>query len=120
MHRLKTGALIRASVLMGAAATESVSEQQLAALSDYAAAIGLAFQVQDDILDVTVDTETLGKPQGADAALNKPTYVSLLGLEGATTKARELHQQALTALESFDSNADTLRQLSAYIIERGH
>lgn len=119
MHRHKTGALIRASVSMGATAA-GASAQQLQALDSYAAAIGLAFQVQDDILDVTVDTETLGKQQGADIARNKPTYVALLGLEGARTKAQELHQQALAALASFDANADQLRALSAYIIERGN
>lgn len=119
MHRHKTGALIRASVNMGATAL-GASEAQLSALDTYAAAIGLAFQVQDDILDVIADTETLGKQQGADIARNKPTYVALLGLEGARTKAQELHQQALAALNEFGENADYLRALSAYIIERGN
>jgi geranylgeranyl diphosphate synthase, type II len=119
MHRHKTGALIRASVSMGAIAV-GASADQLRALDSYAAAIGLAFQVQDDILDVTADTETLGKQQGADIARNKPTYVALLGLEGARAKARELHQQALAALAEFGANADQLRALSAYIIERGN
>jgi farnesyl diphosphate synthase/geranylgeranyl diphosphate synthase type II len=119
MHRHKTGALIRASVSMGATAL-GATNTQLKALDHYAAAIGLAFQVQDDILDVTADTETLGKQQGADIARNKPTYVALLGLEGARTKAQELHQQALTALKNFGSGADYLRALSAYIIERGN
>ena len=119
MHRYKTGALIRASVIMGAIAVDA-SNEQLAALDVYAAAIGLAFQVQDDILDVVADTHTLGKQQGADIARNKPTYVALLGLEGARAKAQELHQQALDALKGFDSGADYLRALSAYIIERGH
>ncbi|WP_439133285.1 (2E,6E)-farnesyl diphosphate synthase [Pseudomaricurvus sp.] len=118
MHNLKTGALIAASVIMGATATGRASPAHLASLKTYADAIGLAFQVQDDILDVTADTATLGKQQGADIALNKPTYVSLLGLEGAQQKARDLHQQALTALGDFDEQADTLRELSAYIVER--
>ncbi len=118
MHTLKTGALIRASVRMGAIATGAVNAQQLNALSLYADAIGLAFQVQDDILDVVADTETLGKQQGADIALNKPTYVSLLGLEQAQQKAQQLHQTALNALSMFGQSADTLRALSAYIIER--
>jgi len=117
MHRHKTGALIRASVSMGATAL-GASAAQLNALDAYAAAIGLAFQVQDDILDVTADTETLGKQQGADIARNKPTYVALLGLEGARAKAQELHQQALAALSEFGESADYLRALSAYIIER--
>ena len=119
MHRHKTGALIRASVSMGATAV-GASAAQLNALDAYAAAIGLAFQVQDDILDVTADTETLGKQQGADVARNKPTYVALLGLEGARAKAQELHQQALSALNKFGESADYLRALSAYIIERGN
>ena len=117
MHRYKTGALIRASVAMGAIAA-GANRQQLDALDTYAAAIGLAFQVQDDILDVTADTETLGKQQGADIARNKPTYVSLLGLETARTKAAELQQQALFALNIFDSGADRLRQMADYIIQR--
>lgn len=117
MHRYKTGALIRASVAMGAIAA-GANRQQLDALDTYAAAIGLAFQVQDDILDVTADTETLGKQQGADIARNKPTYVSLLGLETARTKTAELQQQALFALNIFDSGADRLRQMADYIIQR--
>lgn len=117
MHRHKTGALIRASVSMGATALNA-SEAQLNALDIYAAAIGLAFQVQDDILDVIADTQTLGKQQGADIARNKPTYVALLGLEAAQAKAQELHQQALDALKEFDSSANHLRALSAYIIAR--
>lgn len=119
MHRHKTGALIRASVSMGATALNA-SRAQLAALDTYAAAIGLAFQVQDDILDVIADTQTLGKQQGADIARNKPTYVALLGLDAARAKAQELHQQALAALEGFDSKANYLRALSEYIIARGH
>lgn len=117
MHRHKTGALIRASVAMGATAA-GANDLQLAAFDRYASAIGLAFQVQDDILDVTADTATLGKQQGADIARNKPTYVSLLGLDGARTKAHELHQQALSALTPFDNSADPLRQLATYIVDR--
>lgn len=117
MHRYKTGALIRASVAMGALAA-GANEEQLKALDDYAAAIGLAFQVQDDILDVTADTATLGKQQGADIARNKPTYVSLLGLDAAKAKAAELHRQALTALDVFTEQAVHLRQLADYIIQR--
>ena len=119
MHRHKTGALIRASVSMGATAA-GATHAQLTALDTYAAAVGLAFQVQDDILDVVADTETLGKQQGADIARNKPTYVALLGLEAARAKALELHQQALGALAGFGKSADHLRALSAYIIERGN
>lgn len=120
MHLLKTGALIRASVLLGAMCSPNVQASKLEALDTYARCVGLAFQIHDDVLDVTADTETLGKPQGSDQQLNKPTYPSLLGLEGAQQRARELHQRAIEALQIFDDSADILRQLSAYIIERGH
>ena len=97
MHRLKTGALLQGSVLMGAACGQADTAAQ-AALADYGAALGLAFQVVDDILDVTADAATLGKTAGKDAAQDKPTYVSLLGLERAQAYAQQLHQQALAAL----------------------
>ncbi len=112
----RTGLSIDEDVL----ATGRASDSQLQALDDYARAIGLAFQVQDDILDVTADTETLGKQQGADQALNKPTYVSLLGLDQARAKAQQLHQQALQALDGFDERAQPLRDLASYIVERSH
>lgn len=118
MHRYKTGALIQASVRMGAIATEKASPEQLFALDRYAQCVGLAFQVQDDILDVTGNTAVMGKQQGADALRDKPTYVSLLGLDRARHKARELHESALAALREFDGRADALRGLSAYIVER--
>lgn len=117
MHRLKTGALIDTAVQMGALAA-GANDAQLAALARYAQAIGLAFQVQDDILDVISDTETLGKQQGADCTHNKPTYVSLLGLPGAQDKAQELYNSALEALAGFDQAADSLRELAAYIVQR--
>jgi farnesyl diphosphate synthase len=97
MHRRKTGALLRASVLMGAACGPTTPEQAQA-LAAYGDAIGLAFQVVDDILDVTADSATLGKTAGKDAAQDKPTYVSLLGLDRARAYARELLEQARTAL----------------------
>jgi len=117
MHRLKTGALIRAAVRMGAIAVNA-DAQQLLALDQYAAAIGLSFQVQDDILDITSDTATLGKQQGADLVRDKPTYPALLGLEAARAKAAALHRDAIDALAQFGANAERLRQLSAFIIER--
>lgn len=120
MHGHKTGALIRASVILGALSTGSASKQQLLSLTHYANAIGLAFQVQDDILDVISDTETLGKQQGADDALDKPTYVSLLGLEAAQDFAARLCQEAIEALKDFDEQASPLRQLAEYIIQRSH
>jgi geranylgeranyl pyrophosphate synthase len=119
IHRLKTGALIRASIAMGATLT-GADRQQLEDLDCYGDAIGLAFQVHDDILDIEADTATLGKTQGADIALNKPTYPSLLGIDGAKAKATQLHQQSLTAIEHFDANAHRLRELSGYIISRSH
>ena len=118
MHNHKTGALIKASVLLGAQCQASLDSQTKSALSHYADAIGLAFQVQDDILDVISDTQTLGKTQGADAALNKPTYVSLLGLDGAKQKAAQLHQAAMDALDPLGENAQALRQIADYIIKR--
>jgi geranylgeranyl diphosphate synthase type II len=118
MHRHKTGALIEASVQLGALASGKADESQLRALSDYAQAIGLAFQVQDDILDVESDTATLGKRQGADIARDKPTYPALLGLDEAKAYAHTLHDQALSALHSFGAGAEPLRALARYIIER--
>jgi len=118
MHQHKTGALIAASVQLGALAAGNATEQQLTALENYAECIGLSFQIKDDILDVEGDTATLGKQQGADNAHDKPTYTSILGLEQARKSATEQHERAMAALSIFDNNADTLRNLSAYIIER--
>lgn len=117
MHQLKTGAMIQASIQLGALAAGANSDV-LNALIAYGKAIGLAFQVQDDILDVVADTSELGKHQGADAALDKPTYVSLLGLEGARCKLRELHEAAKTALSKAPGNAQTLESLADYIVHR--
>lgn len=118
MHRCKTGALIRASVRLAVLSKPNADEGLLKKLDDYASAIGLAFQIVDDILDVTADTQTLGKKQGADQALNKPTYPALLGLDGAREHAQKMHQQALDALNGLGENFETLRTLSAYIIQR--
>lgn len=118
MHRHKTGALIEASVRLGALASARAGNTELEALQRYAQAIGLAFQVQDDILDVESDTATLGKRQGADIARDKPTYPALLGLDAAKAYALELRDQALQALEAFDGAAEPLRDLARYIVER--
>ena len=118
MHRHKTGALIEASVKLGALASGYADQTRLDALQTYARAIGLAFQVQDDILDVESDTETLGKRQGADIARDKPTYPALLGLEPARQYALQLRDQAIEALRPFDASADPLRELARYIVER--
>ncbi len=120
MHRLKTGALIEAAVILPALCCARANTAQKNALQIYARNIGLAFQIQDDILDVIGDTETLGKPQGADLALNKPTYYSLLGLDGARAKLYDVHQAALHAISFFDDRADLLRGIADYIIERTH
>lgn len=120
MHSLKTGALIQASVTLGALCADHVEPSQLDALAHYARCIGLAFQVQDDILDVTSDTATLGKTQGADQALDKPTYVTLLGLEGAQSKAQDLCEEALHAIELHDERATALREIARYIVGRKH
>ncbi len=117
LHRHKTGALIAASVRMGALLA-GATQEQLQALARYAHAIGLAFQVQDDILDIESSTEELGKPQGADIALNKSTYPGLLGMEKAKQRAQELCAEANTALEVFAESADALRNLANYIVRR--
>lgn len=118
MHRHKTGALIEASVQLGALASGNADADNLRSLQNYARAIGLAFQVQDDILDVESDTATLGKTQGKDEANHKPTYPALLGLAGAKAYAQELRDQALHALRPFAASAEPLRELARYIVER--
>lgn len=120
MHRYKTGALIRASVRLGALSAPQATHEQRDGLDRYAEAVGLAFQIRDDILDVEADTATLGKPQGSDLAKDKPTYTSLLGLDGAKQKARALHREALEGLRDFGEEAEPLRWLSAYIVERAN
>ncbi|MCE0557830.1 (2E,6E)-farnesyl diphosphate synthase [Motilimonas sp. E26] len=118
IHSGKTGALIRAAVTLGALSYADVTQQELALLDQFAQAIGLAFQVQDDILDITSDTQTLGKPQGSDQALNKSTYPALLGLAGAKEKAQALYQESLQALAKLDYNTELLELFAHYIIER--
>ena len=119
MHRHKTGALIQAAVLMGAVCAQTEIEPRLEnALIQYAEAIGLAFQVQDDILDIKGDPELLGKPQGADIALNKPTYPALLGLDGAQQEADRLIAKAHLALQEVDANTEKLASLADFIVNR--
>jgi farnesyl diphosphate synthase len=118
MHRLKTGALIRASVLLGAMCQKNISDDEINILSEYSLCIGLSFQIQDDILDVISDTETLGKPQGSDEAQEKPTFPAIIGLEESKQLALEQHQQAINILQPLDERADSLRELSAYIVQR--
>jgi len=118
MHSLKTGALIRASVVLGALATGVASKDQIAALRRFAALAGLAFQIRDDILDVEAPTSISGKQQGKDARLNKATYVSVLGLEGARQRLAQVATEADAALALFDQRAMRLRQLCCYLVER--
>ncbi len=119
MHRLKTGALLQASVVMGAACG-STTAQQLASLGAYGAAIGLAFQVVDDILDVVADSATLGKTAGKDADNDKPTYVSLMGLEQACAYAHTLYQQAIDALQASGlPDTRALHALADMVVQRG-
>ncbi|EJN6960136.1 (2E,6E)-farnesyl diphosphate synthase [Photobacterium damselae] len=118
IHKHKTGALIRCAVRLGALAAGEKGLEILPQLNTYAEAIGLAFQVQDDILDVISDTETLGKPQGSDIALDKSTYPALLGLEGAQQKAQQLYQEAVQALEAIPYDTTQLEVFARYLIER--
>ena len=118
MHRLKTGALIGASVELGALSAGCTRSKTLESLRHYARCIGLAFQVQDDILDVVGDTATLGKAQGADLARNKPTYVSLLGLDGARRKADALVEEAVSALSDLGTGKAMLEAIAVYITTR--
>ncbi|MDD1622160.1 MAG: (2E,6E)-farnesyl diphosphate synthase [Methylococcaceae bacterium] len=120
MHIHKTGALIRASVNLAALSKPDLDADVAKKLDHYAKCIGLSFQVKDDILDVESDTATLGKTQGKDVDNDKPTYPALLGMAGAKEKAQELHEQAVESLAGFGKEADLLRDLSLYIIERSH
>ncbi|MBW3137979.1 (2E,6E)-farnesyl diphosphate synthase [Ferrimonas balearica] len=119
LHRLKTGALIRSAVEMGSYGVADLPTEHRDALLRYAEAIGLAFQVQDDILDITADTEQLGKPQGSDQAADKSTFPALLGLDGARDAAQSLYQDALTALAELPYNTEHLQAFARYIVERG-
>ncbi len=120
MHRCKTGALIRASVILGATCGNVTDQSVIDNLRTYGDAVGLSFQIVDDILDVVGDTEVLGKTQGADIALNKPTFPSILGLDGARQHAVEQHDRALAALDNYGEEFDELRELASYIVSRSH
>ncbi|MGH8245706.1 MAG: polyprenyl synthetase family protein, partial [Gammaproteobacteria bacterium] len=118
MHIHKTGALIRASVRLGALSQADVDPETLERLDCYGKCVGLAFQIQDDILDVEGHTEVIGKPQGSDLARNKPTYPNLLGLDGARRAAAELFNEALAAISGLGSAGKLLERLAGYIVER--
>ncbi|MGS0495940.1 (2E,6E)-farnesyl diphosphate synthase [Pseudoalteromonas sp. S1727] len=118
IHQLKTGALLNCAITLGALCAKGVEQKTLIQLKQFGDAIGLAFQVQDDILDIEGDTQVLGKPQGSDVAANKATYPALLGLAGAKQKAQLLLEQALRALADIDADTTELEHLAKYIVER--
>jgi farnesyl diphosphate synthase len=120
MHIHKTGALIRASVLMGAMAHGVMDHRVFERLDHFAKNIGLAFQIQDDILDVEGDTETLGKTQGADIAQNKPTYPAIIGMQESKEEVETLYAEANAALEEFGDEASLLRSVADFIVRRQH
>lgn len=118
IHHLKTGALIQVSVQLGALSKDDLITQEQKLLDTFAKNIGLAFQVQDDILNVISDTKTLGKPQGSDIALNKSTYPALLGLTQAKEKSQMFYQNALHALSQLPYNTQLLQEFSQYVVKR--
>jgi len=118
MHARKTGALIKVSVMMAAACVPTLSAARAQDLARFATAIGLAFQIQDDLLDVLGDVSTLGKATGADSARAKPTYPAVIGVEASQARMQKLHAQALEALEPFGAHADPLRLLAEWLLKR--
>jgi farnesyl diphosphate synthase len=118
MHRMKTGALLRCAVWLGALAARDPTPAEAASLDSYAAATGLAFQVVDDILDARADTATLGKTAGKDAAAGKPTYVSMLGMEASEALAGQLRQAAQVALARLPGDTARLAQIADFIVQR--
>lgn len=118
MHNCKTGALISASVVLGAMCAADTDDKVISQLRIFGEAVGLSFQIADDILDVVADTSTLGKPQGADIAMNKPTFPSILGLDGARQHATDQRDRALDALEGLGAGFDELRDLALYVVNR--
>jgi len=117
MHAAKTGALINLALELGALSANATEEER-DALRRYGQALGLAFQIKDDLLDIEGDTATLGKPQGSDMERNKPTYPALVGMEQCRLWLEELRKEAVDALASFGSKADSLRELAQYVIDR--
>jgi len=118
LHSLKTGALLEASVIMAAECSSKATDNDKVQLARYAKLIGLAYQVRDDIIDITSTEEELGKPTGSDLAANKSTYPALLGLQGAQDKAENLYQQALQALATLPYNTQSLSDFATFIINR--
>ena len=118
MHIHKTGALIRAAILLGAQCGTALTESQQKQLDYFGKCVGLVFQVVDDVLDSEADTATLGKTAGKDALQDKPTYVTLLGVQAAKKLATELHSEAINALVEFGDNARRLRELADFVVLR--
>lgn len=120
MHAFKTGALITASVMLGADAARCTDPMLLSALDRYGQDFGLAFQIHDDILDIEGDTAVIGKPQGSDALRGKPTYPAAIGIEASKRRCLQLKERALAAIAPFKSNGDLLKELAHYAIERSY
>lgn len=120
MHTKKTGALIAASISLGAMSSHNADPSQLSPLDVYGRCIGLAFQIKDDILDEIGDTEKLGKPQGSDKDNKKSTFISLCGLDTSQERCQHLLEEALDALSRFGQSAESLRELARYIVQRDH
>jgi farnesyl diphosphate synthase len=120
LHSLKTGALLKAAVIMPSLCSKEVTVEHSTILTEFSQLIGLAYQVQDDIIDLTSSDEELGKPSGSDLAANKSTYPSLLGLQGAQQKAENLLQQALQALARLPYNTQSLENFATFIVKRSH
>ena len=118
MHAMKTGALLSCAVELGGI-TADLNANQLAQLQKYSKALGLAFQIVDDVLDATADSQTLGKTAGKDAANDKPTYVTLMGLDYAQKQAKELQETAISSLDSFGDQAQALKDLALLVVNRG-
>ena len=120
IHRRKTGALIQASVFCGAVCSDSIKQTDLDELLSYASNLGLAYQVIDDVLDIESSTETLGKPNGSDQALNKSTYPSIIGLQSSKDLTENLYQKAIASAASIGDNSQSLVDLAALVIKRDH
>jgi farnesyl diphosphate synthase len=120
MHRMKTGALIEAATLLGAYCADHLDKEKQQALQRYAHQIGLAFQVVDDILDTVADTATLGKTAGKDIEQNKPTYVSLMGLTQAQVFAKQLIEDACSAITPYGQQSNRLIQIAHFIAQRAY
>ena len=118
MHAMKTGALLSCAVELGGIAAK-LNADQLKQLNQYSNALGLAFQIVDDVLDATADSQTLGKTAGKDAAANKPTYVTLMGLDYAQQQAKELQEIAMRSLDGFGNQAQALKDLALLVVNRG-